>query len=67
MIPRPFFPSQILSTAAVDTTTIDDDDFEDNNDNIIGRVEFFNRLAVGDLVKARFRDGAWDQIEFEDD
>jgi hypothetical protein len=50
---------------AVDTTTIDDDDFKDD-DTVIGRAAFFNRLAVGDLVKARFRSGAWDQIEFED-
>ena len=50
---------------AVDTTTIDDDDFKDD-DTVIGRSEFFNRLAVGDLVKARFRSSAWDQIEFED-
>ena len=57
----------ILGVVVVNTTTIDNDDFEDNNDVIIGRTEFFNRLAVGDLVKARFRDGAWDQIEFEDD
>jgi len=49
----------------VDTTTINDDDFKDD-DTVIGRTEFFNRLAVGDLVKARFRDNAWDQIEFED-
>lgn len=50
---------------AVDTTTIDNDEFKDD-DFIIGRNEFFNRLAVGDLVKARFRSSAWDQIEFED-
>jgi len=49
----------------VDTTTIDDDDFKDD-DTVIGRSEFFDRLAVGDLVKARFRSNAWDQIEFED-
>jgi len=49
----------------VDTTTINNDDFKDD-DSVIGRTEFFNRLAVGDLVKARFRAGAWDQIEFED-
>jgi Domain of unknown function (DUF5666) len=51
--------------AVVDTTTIDDNNFEDD-DISIGRVEFFNRLAVGDLVKARFRGVAWDEIEFED-
>ena len=54
-----------IEGVAVDTTTIDNDDFKDD-DTIIGRAEFFNRLAVGDLVKARFRDGAWDEIEFED-
>jgi ribosomal protein S28E/S33 len=55
----------ILGVVVVDTTTIKDDDFEDN-DIVIGRDEFFNRLAVGDLVKARFRDNVWDQIELED-
>jgi len=49
----------------VDTSTIENDDFKDD-DTVIGRVEFFNRLAEGDLVKARFRSNAWDQIEFED-
>ena len=51
----------------VDTTTIQDDDFKDD-DISIGRTTFFNRLEVGDLVKARFdlSTGDWDQIEFED-
>ena len=49
----------------VNTTTINDDDFKDD-DTVIGRAAFFNRLAAGDLVKARFRNNAWDQIEFED-
>ena len=49
----------------VNTSTINDDDFKDG-DTVIGRSEFFNRLAVGDLVKARFRSNVWDQIEFED-
>jgi hypothetical protein len=60
----PFGDVTILGVA-VDTTTIDDDDFKDR-DNVIGRTEFFNRLTAGDLVKARFRSGAWDQIEIED-
>ena len=51
----------------VDTSTIDNDDFQDINDTVIGRTAFFNQLAVGDLVKARFRAGQWDQIEFEDE
>jgi hypothetical protein len=59
------FSSVTIIGVVVDTTTIDDDDFKDD-DTIIGEAEFFNRLDVGDLVKARFRDGAWDQIEFED-
>jgi len=51
----------------VDTTTIQDDDFKDE-DTIIGETEFYNRLDVGDLVKARLDldTGNWDQIEFED-
>ncbi|MBW1753481.1 MAG: hypothetical protein JRJ46_10345, partial [Deltaproteobacteria bacterium] len=51
----------------VDTTTIQDNDFKDD-DISIGRTAFFNRLEVGDLVKARFdlSSGNWDQIEFED-
>ena len=36
----------ILGMVVVDTTTIENDDFEDINDVIIGRAEFFNRLAV---------------------
>jgi hypothetical protein len=59
------FSSVTIIGVVVDTTTIDDDDFKDD-DTIIGEAEFYNRLDVGDLVKARFRDGAWDQIEFED-
>jgi hypothetical protein len=55
----------ILDVVVVDTTSISNDNFKDD-DVIIGRTEFFNRLAVGDLVKARFRSGAWDEIEFED-
>jgi hypothetical protein len=51
------FISVTIIGVVVDTTTIDDGFNED---------EFYNRLNVGDLVKARFRDGAWDQIEFED-
>jgi len=53
----------------IDTTTIDNDDFKDD-DIIIGRSEFFNLLAFGNrkLVKARLdlNDNEWDQIEFED-
>jgi hypothetical protein len=51
----------------VDTTTIQDEDFKDG-DTIIGEAEFYNRLDVGDLVKARLdlTTGFWDQIEFED-
>jgi hypothetical protein len=51
----------------VDTTTIQDADFKDD-DVSIGRTTFFNRLEVGDLVKARFDLSTWnwDQIEFED-
>ncbi len=55
----------IIIGVVVDTTTIQDDDFKDH-DTPIGRAAFYSNLAVGDLVKARFRDGAWDQIEFED-
>jgi hypothetical protein len=49
----------------VDTSTIANEDFRDDDESI-GRAAFFNTLEVGDLVKARFRDPAWDQIEFED-
>jgi len=51
----------------VDTITINDNDFKDD-DVIIGRDEFFRRLNNGDLVKARLdlSSGDWDQIEFED-
>jgi hypothetical protein len=51
----------------VDTSTINDNDFEDD-DVIIGRDEFFRRLNTGDLVRARLDlpSGDWDQIELED-
>jgi len=51
----------------VNTTTIQNDDFKDN-DVIIGEAAFFNQLNVGDLVKARLDlpSGNWDQIEYED-
>jgi hypothetical protein len=51
----------------VDTSTINDNDFKDD-DVIIGRDEFFRRLNTGDLVKARLDlpSGDWDQIELED-
>jgi hypothetical protein len=51
----------------VNTTTIQNDDFKDN-DAIIGEAAFFNQLNVGDLVKARLDlpGSNWDQIEFED-
>ena len=50
----------------VDTRTINDNDFKDD-DVIIGRDEFFRRLNNGDLVKARLdlSSGDWNQIEFE--
>ncbi|RJQ52576.1 MAG: hypothetical protein C4526_07830 [Nitrospiraceae bacterium] len=56
----------IMNTVEVDTTTITDVNFEDEN-NVIGRAAFFSRLAVGDIVKARNRNNAWDKIEFEED
>ena len=51
----------------VNTTTIQNDDFKDN-DLIIGEAAFFNQLNIGDLVKARLDlpSGNWDQIEYED-
>lgn len=57
------------------TDRMDDDDFEDD-DNVIGRAEFFARLAAGEIVEAEsFPDdancmaGQLDaaEIEFEDD
>jgi hypothetical protein len=59
------FDSVTIIGVDVDTTTIQNDDFKDN-DTIIGETAFFNQLTVGDLVKARLRSGIWDQIEFED-
>lgn len=51
----------------VNTTTIQNDDFKDN-DVIIGEAAFFNQLNVGDLVKARLDlpSGNWNEIEFGD-
>jgi len=59
------FVSVTILGVLVDTTTIGDNDFKDH-DNPIGEAAFYGNLADGDLVKARFRSGAWDQIEFED-
>lgn len=65
-VPLPIGDVTILGIV-VDTSTIADDDFKDE-DIPIGRTAFFNRLGVGDLVKARLDldTGDWDQIEFED-
>jgi hypothetical protein len=51
----------------VNTTTIQNDDFKDN-DVIIGEAAFFNQLNVGDLVKARLDlpSGNWNEIDFGD-
>jgi hypothetical protein len=61
------FNSVTIIGVVVNTTTIQDDDFKDN-DTIIGEAAFYNQLKVGDLVKARLDlpSGNWDQIEFED-
>jgi hypothetical protein len=59
------FVSVTILGVLVDTSTIGDNDFKDH-DNPIGEAAFYGNLADGDLVKARFRSGAWDQIEFED-
>lgn len=61
------FSSVDILEVSVDTTSIANDDFKDH-DTIIGEAEFFSRLSIGVLVKARFDldTGTWDQIEFED-
>ncbi len=55
----------ILETVVVNTATIRNEDFKDH-DRVIGRTVFFATLQLGDIVKARFRDDKWDQIEFQD-
>ncbi len=55
----------ILGTIDVNTTTINNEDFKDH-DRVIGRTVFFQTLQLDDIVKARFRNGRWDQIEFQD-
>lgn len=61
------FSSVTLLGVAVDTTTIDDNDFKDH-DTVIGESEFYARLVNARIVKARFdlTAGRWDQIEFQD-
>ena len=51
----------------VTTTTIQNDDFKDN-DVIIGEAAFFDQLNVGDLVEAQLdlASGNWVEIEYED-
>ncbi|MDW7712524.1 MAG: DUF5666 domain-containing protein [Deferrisomatales bacterium] len=58
----------ILGTVDVDTTSISNENFKDHDTSLgpNGRAVFFSRLREGDIVKARFRDGAWDEIEFQD-
>ena len=46
------FASVTILGIVVDTTTINDDDFK-NEDMPIGEAAFYNSLMVGDLVKAR--------------
>ena len=52
----------------VDTSTMSDapgdSDFE-IEDAEVTRASFFASLKVGDIVKARYRDNEWDQIELE--
>ncbi len=61
----------IVVGVLVDTTTIENNEFKDD-DTVIGRAAFFDRLSIGDLVKARADldlttdELTWNQIEFED-
>jgi hypothetical protein len=53
----------------VDTSTIDQSppsDFE-VDDVPVSRTTFYANLHIGDRVDARYRDGAWDEIEIEDE
>ena len=61
------FSAVTILGVVVDTTSIDENDFKDD-DTPIGETAFYGRLDVGDLVKARFDidEGRWDQIEFQD-
>jgi hypothetical protein len=55
----------ILGTVVVNTATITEVNFKDH-DTVLGKASLFARLGEGIIVKARFRDGAWDQIELSD-
>lgn len=58
----------ILGTVHVDTAGTANDNFKDHGTSLgpNGRNVFFSRLQVGEIVKARVRDGIWDEIEFQD-
>lgn len=61
------FSSVTILGVSINTTTIDDNDFKDE-DTPIGETLFYQRLTFGDLVKARFDidEDRWDQIELQD-
>jgi hypothetical protein len=55
----------IMNTVEVNTATILNDNFKEH-DNIIGKPAFFAGLQAGVVVKARFRNGQWEEIEIQD-
>ena len=49
--------SFVILGVTVTTGRMEEDDFQDDEDDSIGRDEFFNRLAVGTIVEAESFEG----------
>ena len=62
-------PSVIVLGVTIDTSTIDDGNFERPNNGAVGRADFFNSVQLGTVIKARgdLIGGIvrWNQIEIE--
>jgi len=67
--PAPSDPTFSVLGIAIDTTGFQNDDFEGNEDQIIGRAVFFATIQAGTLVKAEGDlvggNPVWDEVELE--
>ncbi len=67
--PTPSDPTFSILGVIVNTTGLQDDDFENANEQVIGRTAFFNEISAGVLVKAEGdlsgSNVDWDEMEFE--
>ncbi|MBH0183227.1 MAG: hypothetical protein HP490_16560 [Nitrospira sp.] len=60
----------VILNTSIDTSGIQNDDFEGLNDQVIGQAAFFNAVTVGTLVKVQGRLSGvaltWRELELED-